>query len=199
MFIQRILLVCLIFGSTVIASCIGGCPDVLEYVKIENMEINNLKPLGEQTWTGVQAGESVKWNEFLMECQLNGTFHAQDMQKTNGNGLYAVSCAHDGDFGSKDGITSMYVITKSDYNQRFKANDTLNSIVRANISKSGRQFEESLAEFVENRKDVIQETIFFLRLDEAPERQDFQQFKIVIELENGDIIKAQTNEISLKN
>lgn len=115
---------------------IGGCDncDLKRYVDINNMYVSAIHA----GWQGyVEENYPVSFDSVIIKASFSGTFYGNNSgNKSNGflpSAIASEDCDH-GTSGSKETIKSITVIALTDFDNVFKANDTLNSIMEASKS-----------------------------------------------------------------
>lgn len=192
--------------STLLFSCEEEfeCDPYFPYFKIEGLESVNLEftDTGSNPW--VRAGETkpVHWEDYFIRNHFETTYHASKPERRSGGAnVYALSCMPSGDAGSQTGIDTLFVVTVHDYNNNYKANDTINSAILLNDwtyhVKDFNEFKPLAQYVVENKEGVAAET-FEIKFTEAPQAAlSEQRFKIIYHLTNGDVFETTTSTINL--
>ncbi len=115
--------------------------------------------------------------------------------------MYALSCIESGSEGSKAGVDTLFVVTLNDYNQNYKANDTINNIVLLNnwthFIEDYNEF-YPLARYIEENKEGVVDRSFEIKFKEEPQEVTSEQkFKIIYHLNNGDTFETTTRAVTL--
>lgn len=113
------------------------------------------------------------------------------------NSCYACSCAEPGMSGSKkEHWKSFNIITLYDFNEKYKANDTINNIIYLS------NYEDNDLWKLWNTKDAqpkVQKYSYLLGLKKIPPQTNTKfKAKVVVELTNGEVYEAETNTIIFK-
>jgi len=111
---------------------------------------------------------------------------------------YACSCPERGYYGAKfEGITNLNITTLHDYNDNYKANDNINDLL--SFSEYFNFFtSQSHEEFIAMNSDNVLFRNNFIKPTEAPTSGAILEFKIVIELSNGETYEAITPKITIE-
>lgn len=138
--------------------------------------------------------------EFLVDyiANINSTKSKFNFSFSTIPTAYACSCLEPGYNGAKDeGIKSLNIITLHDYNDNYKANDNINEIMAfseyINLMDS-----KSYEEFIAMNSDNVLFRNSFIKPTEAPTSGVILEFKIIIELSNGEIYEATTPKITIE-
>lgn len=199
--IKLLLTLLLVFGFT-LTNCEKddcGCPPFEgAYFDIRGIEsIRHFERISEDVVSPLPDGGQVPFDSyygFTMEYSL--TYLSMDhgnKSHTSGMGqLYACSCLeYSGMEGSKhERIEEITVITLNDFNESFKANDTINEI----LSVHGQPLNEYLAQNTE----LISHPAMTFSLDEEPSSSNPFKVKVVAELSTGETYEQETSTVILE-
>lgn len=178
-----------------------NCSDHPEYFDIQGIRISNAKFTGEGTnpWTIIDNNESIEWNRFFMRVGFEKSYyHASD--NAGGSNLYA-DCLSKGFLGSEIGVDTFYLVTITNYNYNYSANDTLNNAILIN-NWTGRpeDFNNffSVSDYIEQNKTNIPSGVFEIKITEPPlsQRGDYQ-FRLIYILTNGEVHITTNNKVRL--
>lgn len=191
----------LVFGFT-LTNCDKddcGCPPFEgAYFDIRGIEsIRHFERIRENVVSPVPDGGQIPFDHydgFIMEYSVSYLSMNQGKKRhASGMGqLYACSCLeYSGMEGAKhERIEEMTVITLNDFNESFKANDTINEI----LSVGGQPLNEYLAQNTE----LISHPEMTFSLDEPPSSSNPFKVKLVLELSTGETYEQETSTVILE-
>jgi hypothetical protein len=182
-------------------SACENCPDTPKYFTIVGLETSNAKFTGEGSnpWQILAANEPVSWENYFMRIGFEKTYFSQN-ENSAGSALKA-DCLSGGYLGAKVGVDTLYVVTLSEYNQDFHANDTINSIVLANDwTYYVEDFDQfySISDYIDQNRVVIANDVFELKIIEPPSADSADyQFRLTFILNNGETFTTDTDMVKL--
>lgn len=208
--INKLSLLLVAIFSSVIISCIQNncgddieCPEVLPHFSILNIEAtNNTLNSNDENSDLIPNGDSVTYNRFYITTTLNVEYHTHNI--TNGIGtLMACSpapCLGNGHEGTKSGVKNITVVTLSNFNFNHFENDTINDII--SISSDYKpldvsNFDSNTDDFVENYGIALTLEYFHLKLNHPPSNAGSYNFKVILELNDGEIFEVTTPAVLL--
>jgi hypothetical protein len=163
-----------------IPSC-DRCEGVTPYFDIQNITANNFS-IANGSGNILNNNDIVAFEDYRIKCSYTVSYFTYAPPLLSLTRAYA--CAEPGEYGSVEGLDSIFVITNTAYNS-FAANDTISSIARVGYVDSDF---ESLKIFIEkNRNPLFGKEGFMIALTEKP--QNLSQaylFTVVVKLGNGE-------------
>lgn len=106
---------------------------------------------------------------------------------------YALDCATPGGSGSKEGIDTIFIISKHKLSPNFTDNDTINSIIKIDNTTRSRY---TLKEFIAKNKNTIYSQGFFCKVNtKIQNKSQPHSFTIVVRLGNGEQYSSTTSEV----
>lgn len=208
---KKIILTCAILFGTLFISCLkpnqGDCDPVNPYFLIKALESYNLNftNSGPNPWAFINARDTIKWDNYFVRIGFKCEYIAEKKSKNGyyfGNELFALSCLEPGYKGSLVGVKNIYFITINDYNSNYLKNDTLNEIIKINDWTSyPKEFNEfvSINDFINKNNNGFSDQSFEFKTTEQPnEKFNLTQFKVVLELKNGEMFETNTKEVMLR-
>lgn len=194
------LILFLVFGFT-LTNCDKddcGCPPFEgAYFDIQGIKsIRHFERISEDVVSTLPDGGQVPFDNyhgFTMNYSLTYlSMNHGEKSHTSGMGqLYACSCLeYSGMEGSKhERIEKLTGITLNDFNERFKANDTINEI----LSVRG----QPLNEYLSQNTELISHSKMTFSLEEPPSSSDPFKVKLVVELSTGETYEQETSTVIL--
>ena len=190
---------------TGIGGC-GGCGDGY-YEDINKMEIYVFHAGGQGS---VEEIKPVAYDSVIVQATFSGTSYGVRTNMNSINFLPSAVASDDcpGSFGSKETIENITVITLSDFDNDFKANDTINSIVEATDYfipiYTSREFKD-LSQYIAEIQPGIHTGNFnldttgglFLKLKKKP-IQKVIKLRLDVAFTNGEKYSAETIPVSIK-
>lgn len=181
-------------------SCIFNCncPDVSgPFFDVQDISIRNYAEFG-------LCCDSINWEEYVFSMDLEVTFYGETKQKEipyfqslelmpSAKALTQCDCLEEGWNGSEEKIEELVITTVNDFNDTYKANDTINDIV--NIHN------RSLADYLAEKQYALEGSYmqwFPFQLNEAPTATNFQ-VNVTLKLDNGETYTAMNEVITFAN
>jgi len=178
------------------------CGPVDPYFRIKSLySLNQRRTEIPSSVNRVLPTDTVDISEYFVKIGFNCDYFTLSKEKNNQGGmLYALSCNEPGEKGAKEGIRKLDVITLKDYNEFYKANDTISSVLNySDLTTSSLRDFVSKEEFMKMNENSIFHQAFAFRIVEVMERKtQSAQFKIVLELTNGDIFETTTDTVLIR-
>lgn len=176
-----------------------SCPDDIEpYFEIDAITTSNYIRANNSWDIPIEDGDSIDFFEYRIRCEYDVSYHTYNTTPASFFGIntsYALSCSRPGYEGSKEGMDTLLIITDKDYNDNFKAGDTLSSI---GTIVSSNDF-IPLAEFIKSNKERIRATSFDIKLSQFPtNHSEAIAFTIVLKLSNGEEYSSTTPKVFFK-
>lgn len=199
--LRIILTLFLVFGFT-LTNCEEddcGCPpNEGAYFDILGIEsIRHFERVSETSISLVPDGGQVPFDNyygFTMGFSVSYlSMNRGEKRHSSGIGqLYACSCLeYSGMEGAKhERLEEVTVITLNDFNESFKANDTINEILLV----SGQPLNEYLAQNTE----LISHPYMTFSLDEQPSLSNPFKVKLVLELSTGEVYEQKSSAVMLE-
>lgn len=187
-----------------------NCGDAFEFFDVKGVEHSQLKFNSESNeYQIINPGDIIAFADYSsLSIEFIVDFIAQSHRKKNYfdfnfstmASAYACSCLENGYNGAKyEGISSLNIITLHDYNENYKANDNINSIIEFsnNISNNGIH-RETYEEFISLNTENIKFKYSFLKPNQEPSSGSTIEFKLIFELTNGEIYEIVTTKFSVE-
>jgi hypothetical protein len=198
----------ILFFGTLLVSCFEKqeCPSVKPYFKIKAMVPYNLGFLnsGPNQWAVLNEQDSIAWDKYFVRVGFEADYVAGNVPSsrfTGGQSLFALDCNVNGYKGSGVGVKRIDFIALSDYNTNYAKNDTLNDVVKMydwTFSVNDLPLYYPIQDFVKMYSNNLYRQNFEFRITEPPsENSKEAQFKIVLELRDGQKFEAETKKIRL--
>ncbi|MGY6648171.1 hypothetical protein [Wenyingzhuangia sp. IMCC45574] len=214
--IKTYLLFSLCFFGGLIFSCQNGdsedydwgeCPSVLPHFKINGIKSQNAKFVTNKytRLSNLEGDVSVLWDKYALKYHLETEYIAKrKMINTNGS-LMALSCIGPGYKGGEIGIDTLFIRTTSDYNESYKAGDTINEIVGVvnwsyyYYNNTDEESSMPISNYIQENKEKVLSEYFDLKLTEAPTNTEQKHsFEIIYKLNNGEIFKEMSSPVFLE-
>jgi hypothetical protein len=139
--------------------------------------------------------DTIRQSHYLIDVLFDVEYYAKKSKASTGM-LYALTCLEPGYKGAKDGIENVSVLTLEDLSVDYRANDT----IRDGIWFEGYRMNYTTTEFVGAHRNAIMEDYFSLFIrKELKDSIQKCQFKIILELTNGDVFETITEPVYLKD
>lgn len=172
------------------------CGDIDEFFDINQINVFNYtktslgydRPLEE---------DSIEFEDYIIKCRYKVDYYSQITPNYNLiNTAYALSCIDPGERGSVEGIDTILVITKFDYDSTFLAGDTLSPIVTINNGWANNSF-IPLSEFITQNKETIRVAYGFdIQLTKKPkDLTTHYTFDVIVKLGNGEVYTSTTPQV----
>lgn len=193
--ISALLITCLV--GLMIPAC-NPCnqSSVLGHIDITGFNPKNTNLV---TLMFLNANDSISWHEYGINLNFKIDYVAEN-QKPNldfqlFNKAYA-KCVlpNPGHLGSKEKITKLHVITLMDYDSTYSANDTIDGIFMIKNELRDVDF----ADFITIQGNIYSPITNFLYLTRQPAFARNAQFKIVMDLDNGEHYEGTTEVMKLR-
>ncbi len=180
-----------------IPSCIGSCPEIEEYFDITRIDINNYRIVS-TVEDEILTQDNVDFEDYFIKCDFTVEYYSYYTPKTSlMNTAFALSCPSLGESGSLEGMDTILVIAKTDYDNTFSAGDTLSSIVNINTHTYSRKRFEPLSQFItENKSKIWYQHGFDIQLNRKPTNLNTSHsFDVIIKLGNGEEYSSTTPKV----
>jgi hypothetical protein len=177
-------------------SACNPCGDVLTHFKVYAISAENyFFPLStSRPMELATVGAEVEWSQYVLNVPFNVQFTAS--VRGTGTSLYATSCIEKGGNGADTGIKDLYVIVLNDYNENYHQNDTINSMVSVGADHN---YLSTVEIFESENAPKLYAQQFVVDLLEAPSEDIANyQFKVVLNLLNGEIFTATSAPVTLR-
>ncbi len=200
----------ILFFGTLLVSCFKNqeCPSVKPYFKIKSLVLHNVGFANDGLNSSVTLNDqdSTVWDKYFVRVGFLSEYVAGNeppQRSTGGQELCALDCNVNGYKGSGVGVKRIDFIAMSDYNTNYAKNDTVNDMVKMNdwtVSVNDLPKYYSIQDFLTMYNSTIYRQNFEFRITEPPsENSKEAQFKIVLELRNGQKFEGETQKIRLLN
>ena len=200
----------ILFFGTLLVSCFKDqqCPTIKPYFRIKALVPYNLgfSNNGSNQWAVINEQDSIAWDAYFVRVGFESEYFAGEVPSsrfTGGQSLFALDCNVNGYKGSGVGVKRIDFIAMSDYNTNYAKNDTVNDMVKMNdwtVSVNDLPKYYSIQDFLTMYNSTIYRQNFEFRITEPPsENSKEAQFKIVLELRNGQKFEGETQKIRLLN
>src|SRR5688572_11357919 len=187
--------------TIILITGIGGCSGCGDgnYEDINKMEIWALHAGGQGS---VEEIKPVAYDSVIVQASFSGTYYSVKTNVNSFNFLPSAVASDDcpGNLGSKETIENITVITLTDFDNDFKANDTINSIVEATDYfipiYSSREFKDLSQYLAEIQPGIYTNNIntnagLFLRLKKKS-TQKVIKLRVEVAFTNGEKYSAET-------
>lgn len=169
---------------------------VLGYMNIKGFAPKNSNLT---TLANLNANESIVWSDFGINFNFDVDFVADHSTPNYDfslfNKAYAKCVIPDpGTLGSKEKITDLHIITLMDYDSTYLANDTIDGIFMV----KNELREVIIEDFISIQGKIYFANTNFLEPTRQPASERDAQFKIVMDLDNGEHYEGTTEVIRLK-
>jgi hypothetical protein len=175
----------------------GRCPDVAPYFRI--LEIHPLNTILRTNSIGHNYLEeisgfykSVIWTNYYLWINYEREFYSQHVGF--GSSAFALSCISTGELGAKEGLKSLQITALKDYNEQIKAGDSVLPIMHV-------LYYDGLLSQIDNIMEAMQRGIngsmAFQLLEGPDESIDEMQFRVRMELDNGQVFEQLTAPFDL--
>ncbi len=175
----------------------NNCPPEEKYFDIKGLELKNPR-IYDFVKYDYNPYDSVRSDHFYLEIAYEADYYSANLPEFSFiPSAYATPpCPIPGYMGSQEKLSELYLITLSDFNQQYKAGDTINAIATVR----GRAIAEgaSLQDLIDlNRTEGIKEQNPEIMFTQKPEPKVKHAFRLVINLQNGEKYTAQTKPIKV--
>ena len=196
-----ILTILLITGIGGCSNCGGGY-----YEDINEMEVWSIHASDQRL---VEENESIAFDSVIIQASFSGTLYGANSKERSFIFVPSAVAASDdcpGNLGSKETIENITVITLSDLDNDFKANDTINNIVEATNyfipGYSSGDFKDLSQYVAEIQPGISTGSIdtdgqLFLKLKKKP-TQKVIKLRVDVSFTNGEKYSAETIPITIK-
>ena len=174
------------------------------YFDVQDMNVYN----GEIECCQTFPIDSIVWDNYWLHLDFEVTYYAPMVGEAEKNDMFfpslnlmpaakAYSCGcHDdynGMYGSEEIIEEFTITTVHDYNENYKANDTINTLLDIGLQTHE---DTNLNEYLEEMQGVLAYENYGFTFNEAPDSttQTFQA-NIILKLANGETYTAMNEEI----
>jgi len=202
---KKISAIIILLYGTLIMSCLRGekCDPVKEFFRITALtaEPAAFSDSTRRTTIALSQGQEVSWNDFLIEIGLVPEFIAEGRSSFfKGNLLYArEDCPRPGERGTRVGLERIDIVTLNDYNDAYRANDTITEIVNAVIFSASGSRLIAIDDLVARNDTRIERSFFsFNPIQEPSATSSPARFRIIFELKNGEIFEQETVAVVLR-
>lgn len=194
-------------------ACIGtgSCGDYFPYFQIVTTTLNHysrtdtstIEEVGLNGLTAMSEGSIINYDQYVLSLDIKQKFITEKKPDFSGGGMaYALSCSENGESGTKSGLQSIDVITLYDYNENYKANDTINDILfiynYENAYYSSVNWFYNFSNFRETMKNSLRSKEINFVFREAPSQQEKSAFRVVLKMKDGTYFGANSSVIYLK-
>lgn len=203
-YLKRLVLTIVLASGVLFAfeSCVFNCncPDVEgEFFDVQGISLRNYS---QASTTCCDA--PVNWEDYVFSMDLEVSFYGETEKQQqpyfkalelmpSAKALTQCDCLEEGWNGSEEKIEEIVITTVNDFNDTYKANDTINDIV--NIHN------RSLADYLAEKQYALEGSYmqwFPFQLNEAPTATSFQ-VNVTLKLDNGETYTAMNEEIIFLN
>jgi hypothetical protein len=197
-------IIILLFGATIMSCIMGGkCDPVEKYFKIIALTAGPYaySDSTKRDLTALIEGQEVFWDDFVMGISFEPEFFsARKSPVIKGEMLYALDCAQQGEGGTRIGLQRVDIVTLNDYNDTYRANDTITEMINAaGVWTYGAISFSTLESLLFELRENIDLGVLKFKPIEAPsEGLSPARFRIIFELKNGEIFEQETVAVVLR-
>lgn len=168
----------------------GGYFDIididLEHYKMNENGVNEFMVENDEVlfenYDGLMLNFKVKY--------VSSTIDTSKFNFSFGQNLYACSCIADGEFGAKnESIDQITIITESDFDTTYLANDTINDLFQIEGQELNTFFTDSIP---------VQYESYLLKLTKKPELEEPLNIKVIVELSSNETYSKTAYPIRIK-
>lgn len=168
----------------------GSC-DEKPFFNISGIELQAIGTIPQPNRMGsatiLKDQDEVPFASFYLDGTLKANYYATNKASRISFFPMAVAtppCPMPGWQGSKEQLAGIYLITLGNYNADFQPGDTLTDILRIN--------NQPALEYMEENKLKINNQQLTLRLSEKPNPNEYQSFRLIYKLTNGETYESTT-------
>ena len=201
----KLLFTGLLFSSCSVDGFFGNddmeeCGHVPSNFKVKGLTSLNLRFTneGSNPWEITQEDSILNWNNYFIRFRFETEYF--DLESSS-NARIALSCFLPGNSGDTVGVDTIYFISVSDYNEKYKSNDTINDIILTNDwTREPDDFYEfdSVKTFIQMTSTGIRDPFFEIKLSEAPGSSGSFSFKTTCILNDGSEFSNTSEAVTLK-
>lgn len=174
-----------------------SCPPVEgTYFSIQDISLWNYEQTSGGPLKGVEINDTVRMADYLLDLRfetiyVSGLLRPQSAPFSLINSAYACSCLYDGVEGAKETVESLAIVSLRDFDDQHLAGDTITSFFEVDHYSPANGVEEFF------QQQLWQEQ-YFLKLTKKPTSGEPLQLKLVLTLDNGLVLEAESEEVFIQ-
>lgn len=204
---KRVALISFFIMINIIIACKVECPPDRPYFTIAGFLVTNQERImGSNGWVSQIAQshtDTLNQDLHFVIIRTAGDYVANTTYNSGGTLMARNDCEVQlGTAGSKHGLKNIHIITLNDFNATYQANDTITDIAvfeMHDYKKKDFDAYMTINEFLSDNATSMASDNFAFKITEsiANEYQEVQ-YKIVLELTNGDLFEGFNSPMKLK-
>lgn len=174
-----------------------GCPPVEgEYFSIQDLRLTSYEQTPDGSLKETVESDTVNLENYLLNIAFETkyvSFHPHENSASFSliNSAYACSCLGNGMSGAKEKVESLQLVTLNTFDAQHQAGDTVTSFFVVDYYGPSIEPEEFFQQH-------LWEEQYFLKLKEKPVSNEPLQLKLILTLDNGMVLEAQSKAVVIQ-